>query len=81
VYRLNIGLPRDRFRELIDPTAEHDMTALDVLLPHPIYGGQNWVCVLNPDQTWPVAQQLLTDAHAFAVRKYTNAVRRRNQHR
>jgi len=79
VYRLNIGLPRDRFRELIDPTAEQDPTTMDVLLPHPIYGGQNWVCVLNPDQTWPFAKQLLADAHAFAVRKYDNAARRRSQ--
>lgn len=79
VYRLNIGLPRDRFRELVDPTAEHDTTTMDVLLPHPIYGGQNWVCVLNPDRTWPLAQQLLAEAHAFAVRKYDNAARRRSR--
>ncbi|MCE0764401.1 DUF6194 family protein [Pseudonocardia kujensis] len=81
VYRLNIGLPRDRFHELLDPRAEHDMKAIDILLPHPIYGGQNWVCVLNPDRTWPLAQQLLVEAHAFAVRKHNNAARRRSQHR
>jgi hypothetical protein len=81
VYRLNIGLPRDRFRGLIDPTAEHDLTAVDVLLPHPIYGKQNWLCVLNPDLTWPCVQQLLADAHAFAVRKYDNAARRRGRRR
>jgi hypothetical protein len=79
VYRLNIGLPRARFRELVDPTADHDPTALDVLLPHPVYAGQNWVCVLNPDRTWPLARQLLAEAHAFAVRKHDNTARRRRE--
>jgi Family of unknown function (DUF6194) len=78
VYRLNLGLPRSRFRELIDPAAAHDTTAIDVLLPHPVYGGQNWVCVLNPDRTWPTVQRLLAEAHAFAVRKHENTARRRN---
>ncbi len=77
IYRLNIGLPRARFRELVDPAAHHDLTAIDVLLPHPVYAGYNWVCVLNPDRTWAVVRQLLAEAHAFAVRKHENATRRR----
>jgi hypothetical protein len=77
VYRLNLGLPRDRFREVVDPAAEHDPTALDTLFPHPVYGRLNWVSVLNPDRTWPLARQLLADAHAFAVRKHANVARRR----
>ncbi|WP_306991453.1 DUF6194 family protein [Amycolatopsis thermophila] len=77
VFRLNIGLPRDRFTELVDRDRDHDVTALDVLLPHPVYGKQHWVCVLNPDRTWPTARALLDEAHAFAVRKFTNADRRR----
>lgn len=76
VFRLNLGLPRARFQELIDPAHEYDMTALDVLLPHPVYAGQHWVCVLNPRQTWPVVRGLLDEAAAFAVRKYDNARRR-----
>jgi hypothetical protein len=79
VYRLNFGLPRARFRELLDPALEHDPTALDVLLPHPVYGGQNWACVLNPDRTWPQVRELLAEAHAFGVRMYDNAARRRGR--
>lgn len=79
VFRLNLGLPRARFRELVDPAGQYDLTALDVLLPHPVYGGQNWVCVLNPDRTWPVVRELLGEAAAFAVRKYDNAERRRSR--
>ena len=51
------------------------MTAFDVLFPHPVYGGRHWLCVLNPDRSWPTVQGLLTEAHAFAVRKYANAAR------
>ena len=76
VFRLNLGLPKARFHEVVDGTAEHDPTALDVLFPHPVYGGQHWLCVLNPARTWPTVRGLLTEAHAFAVRKYDNAARR-----
>ena len=76
MHRLNLGLPRARFRELVDPTADHDPTALDVLFPHPVYGVSTGFCVLNPQQTWPLAQELLIEAHAFAQRKYDNAARR-----
>jgi hypothetical protein len=76
VFRLNLGLPKARFRELVDPAADHDPTAFDVLFPHPVYGGLHWLCVLNPDRSWPVVRGLLTEAHAFALRKYENAARR-----
>jgi len=77
VFRLNIGLPRHRFDELADSTIAYDMTALDVVMPHPVYAGYHWVCVLNPKRTWPVVSALLDDAHDFAVRKHGNASRRR----
>jgi len=76
VFRLNLGLPKARFHEVVDVAAAHDPTALDVLFPHPVYGGQHWLCVLNPDRAWPTVRGLLTEAHAFAVRKYDNAARR-----
>lgn len=74
VFRLNLGLPKARFREFVDLDA--DPTAFDVLFPHPVYGGLHWLCVLNPRRSWPMVQGLLTEAHAFAVRKYDNAARR-----
>lgn len=77
VYRLNIGLARPRFAEVVDVAAEHDPAALDVVFPHPVYAGHHWVGVLNPDRSWPFVRRLLDDAHAFAVRKHDNAARRR----
>ena len=65
VYRLNVGVGRatwvSRFGE---PTkrvqgehglgsgsdAELDFTALDTVMPHPVYGRQHWLCVLNPSE-------------------------------
>ena len=75
VFRLNIGLPRAAYREL-DP-ADGDLSALDVLLPHPEYGALGWVCVLNPDRTWSTVVGLLDRAYGFAARKHENARNRR----
>lgn len=78
VFRLSIGLPKARFAELWPDGAEHDPTALDVLVPHPVYGPMHWVAVLNPDTTWPAVRDLLARAHALAERKHANASRRRD---
>ncbi|WP_167757741.1 DUF6194 family protein [Deinococcus fonticola] len=59
VYRLNFPLRPPQYRERFGspprPNAEwsvldtgQDYTALDVLMPHPIYAPMNWVCILNP---------------------------------
>ncbi len=77
VLRLSIGLPKATFRELFPVDGEHDVAALDVLVPHPVYGAQYWVCVLNPDTIWPTVRGLLEQAHAFAVRKHANLAARR----
>lgn len=68
MFRLNLGLPRERAHEVVDAEAVHDLTALDVLLPHPVYGRLGWVCVLNPDRTWPTVRALIDEAHAHAAR-------------
>lgn len=91
VYRLNIGLPKAEFQKLFPAETEtemgtetgtrHDLTALDVVMPHPVYGSQHWVCVLNPDSTWPAVRGLLDRAHALAVRKFANAAARRRSGR
>lgn len=76
VFRLNISVGRDRFRELIGhaPSAhaerhgEFDHSALDRLLPHPAYGQQAWVCVLNPGpNTLGLAKELLREARDRAA--------------
>lgn len=57
VFRLNIGLDRERFLALFgqkfDPKAApgYDFSALDQLMPNPVYGSMYWSTVLCPSQT------------------------------
>jgi hypothetical protein len=81
VFRLNIGVSRDTYRSLFGPQPSppaaggvvdtgHDFTALDRLLPHPVYAPQSWVCVLNPSaETFETVQPLLAEAYERAVKR------------
>jgi hypothetical protein len=79
VFRLNIGVSRERFGSLFGARPEaledlsgYDFAALDTLLPHPVYAPQSWVCVLNPsDTTFETLKPLLAEAYDIAVRRIT----------
>ena len=82
VYRLNIGVGKQTYRALFgapparDDAAEesgYDFTALDRVMPHPVYGRQYWVCVLNPSPTTfqTAVQPLLAEAYDLAAGKHT----------
>ena len=51
VFRLNIGVDRSTFNRVAESAAEPDYTALDQLLPHPVYARQLWISILNPSTT------------------------------
>jgi hypothetical protein len=71
VFRLNIGVSRERYQSLVDGDAEHDFTALDRLMPHPVYASNHFVCVLNPSEaTFETVKPLLADAYALAVKRF-----------
>lgn len=81
VFRLNIGVSKATYRSLFgtDPArfgedgvveTGHDFTALDRIMPHPVYAPQFWVCVLNPGpETFGTVQSLLAEAYDRAVRR------------
>ena len=72
VFRLNIGVSKSTFQSLFGaaPEAEHDFTALDRLMPHPVYGKMYWVCVLNPGPaTSDAVRGLLAEAYAADMRR------------
>lgn len=85
VYRLNIGVSRDTYRSLLGPERPrlgesgvvdtgHDFTALDRILPHPVYAPQSWVSVLNPSrETFGTVQSLLSEGYDLAVRRAKRA--------
>src|SRR5690349_12340616 len=64
VFRLNVGVSRDTFRRLFpSDDLAHDYTALDTLIPHPVYATQSWVSVLNPSrETFASVEPLLEEA-------------------
>ena len=78
VFRLNINVGRQQFGQLIGhpPAAQpqhqgdFDYAVLDTVLPHPAYGVQGWVSILNPDRTAKQARSLLVDAHTRAVARH-----------
>jgi Family of unknown function (DUF6194) len=71
VFRLNVGVSRDTFRRLFPSDDQtHDYTALDTLIPHPVYATQSWVSVLNPSrETFTSVEPLLAEAYSIAVRR------------
>src|SRR5437660_3725020 len=88
VFRLNIGISKQTFRSLFgDPGrssgrdsaeisgekfSDYDFTALDQVMPHPVYGRMYWVCVLNPsEETFETnVRPLLVEAYDLTVSKY-----------
>lgn len=73
VFRLNVSLDGDRFDELVGTLDLEaiDFTAADVVFPHPVYGAQHWVSVVNPGPaTDALVRDLLTESHARAARRH-----------
>jgi len=89
VFRLNIGVSKQTFRALFgepelppygsmaltpDTPSSYDFTALDQLLPHPVYGRMYWVCILNPS-----GATLQKQVHPLLAEAYEMAVTKRNR--
>jgi hypothetical protein len=95
VFRLNIGIGKQTFRSLFgtpslpsdrdgapvsgQAASDYDFTALDQVMPHPVYGMTYWVCVLNPsDQTFETqVRPLLAEAYDLELGKYERKAARR----
>jgi uncharacterized protein DUF6194 len=67
VFRLNIGVTGATFRRLVGAMTEPDHTALDTLLPHPLYAQQHWVSILNPSTASfeTIVKPLIEEAHGI----------------
>ncbi len=72
VFRLNIGVGKDTCRSLFgaQESIEYNFTALDQIMPHPVYGMMRWVCVLSPsDTTFEQVKPLLAEAYETTEKK------------
>ena len=79
VFRVNVSIGREVFEKAFGyPPSAHpqhqerfDYTALDRLIPHPVYATQGWASVVNPGEaTGERLRALLSDAHAREVRRH-----------
>ena len=75
VFRLNIGISKQTFESLFGKAAvdtkRYDFTTLDVIMPHPEYARQHFICVLSPGEaTMERVRSLLTEAYDIAARRY-----------
>ncbi len=91
IFRLNFGASKKTFLRMFDevparpPKGKHiegpyDFTALDTLMPHPVYGWSYWLCVLNPSKdTFEKILPLIQDYYQQAVKRFekrTQAIRK-----
>ena len=75
VYRLNIGVSRETFESLFGTdkinVSYYDFSALDIIMPHPDYSAQLFICVLSPGEaTFERIKPLLAESYDIAVKKY-----------
>ena len=82
IYRLNFGITETSFLNLfaVKPSrppkggiidGDYDFSALNMLIPHPVYGWMKWVCVLNPDQkTFDSLKPLMDESYQAAIQKF-----------
>ena len=84
IFRLNIGVERATYQALFGPQPTfakdggiigtgHDYTALDTLMPHPVYAPMSWVCIVSPSAATfeKIVLPLLREAYEQDVAKYT----------
>jgi Family of unknown function (DUF6194) len=66
-FRLNVGVGRPTYKGLFPHTSDHDFTAVDRILPHPVYAKMYWVCAICPSElTFERMKPLLAEAYAIA---------------
>ena len=75
VWRLNIGVGKATFERLVGEqlaAGDIDYTALDTILPHPVYAAQRFVAILNPSATTFESEikPLLAEAYAKVERQH-----------
>ncbi|MGQ5260556.1 DUF6194 family protein [Micromonospora sp. ZYX-F-536] len=88
IFRLSLDLGREEFQNLFGyPPAQSDdhrrvvdFTALDQVVPHPVYGTHGWACVLNPGpRSLAEVDRLLAHAHQRASRRHQRSLDRQRR--
>ena len=78
VFRVNIGVSRETFKNLISYSDSEDIdySLLNVFLPHPDYARQNFVCILSPvGDNVEETKRLIVEAHSIAETRFQRKVK------
>jgi hypothetical protein len=90
VFRLAIGLARDSYQRLFGARpgrpakggvveTDDDFTALNVLMPHPIYAWMGWAQILSPTiDTYTEVFPLIRGAHGAALLAFNKKTKATN---
>lgn len=82
VYRVNIGVRKKTFIERFGDVpkrpakgctvdADYDFSAIDRIIPHPVYAWMGWICSLNPSkETFEELKPLIQEAYEYAKEKF-----------
>ena len=82
IYRVNLGVRKDTFVKLFGavpkrPRAggivemDYDFSAVDRILPHPVYAWMSWICVLNPSEdTFESLKPYIQEGYGYAKEKF-----------
>ena len=76
LFRLNVGVGKESFRALFgeQPPIDIDYTAIDRLMPHPVYAKMYWVSVINPSAaTFETVKPLLAEARNLLIARDKSA--------
>ncbi|WP_438941436.1 DUF6194 family protein [Micromonospora deserti] len=87
VFRLNIEIGREEFQRrfgypparFADNRSSVDFTALDQVIPHPVYGTHGWACVLNPGPGACPGSTSCSPTHREALRRHHRSLERRHR--
>lgn len=82
VYRVNLGVRKSTFVNLFGVPPKRpgageavdmdvDFSALNQILPHPVYAWMSWICVLNPsEQVFEELKPYIQEAYEYAKEKF-----------
>ncbi len=88
VFRVSTGLPKDLYEERFGPLPERpgkggiveikvDYTAIDTLMPHPVYAWMGWVQILSPTRDRFIElQPLFRAAYRHSINRYERSISR-----
>lgn len=82
VYRVNLGIRKNTFLRMFHKIPgrpakggivdmRYDFSAINQVLPHPVYAWMGWICIMNPTkETFEELKPLIEEAYEFAKEKY-----------